>query len=86
MPHTAYHQRRTCTLHVPSSGHAGQNNIKALTGKLRESLIREMDTGYPVSGVVEIDGWHFVANRAKGVCAKTRPEDVAAALETKTQR
>ncbi|MFE1573093.1 IS1595 family transposase [Comamonas odontotermitis] len=54
-----------------------------LTGKLRESLIQEMDTEI-LSGVVEIDGGYFCGKPRKGrLRLKTRPEDVAAALEAK---
>jgi hypothetical protein len=54
-----------------------------LTGKLRECLIHEMDTQI-LSGVVEIDGGYFCGKPRKGrLRFKTRPEDVAAALEAK---
>jgi hypothetical protein len=54
-----------------------------LTGKLRECLVHEMDADI-LSGVVEIDGGHFCGKPRKGrMRFKTRPEDVAAALEAK---
>ncbi len=54
-----------------------------LTGKLRECLIHEMDTDI-LTGVIEVDGGYFCGKPRKGrVRLKTRPEDVAAALEAK---
>lgn len=55
----------------------------ALTGKLREVLVRQRDTDI-LEGVIEIDGGHFCGKPRHGrVRLRTRPEDVAAALEAK---
>jgi hypothetical protein len=55
----------------------------ALTGKLRESLLRLSDTDI-LSGVIEADGGYFCGKPRKGrIRFKTRPEDVSAALEAK---
>ena len=54
-----------------------------LTGKLREGLLRQVDTEI-MTGVIEIDGGHFCGKPRKGrVKFKSSPEDIQAALEAK---
>lgn len=58
----------------------------ALTGKIRESLIRNQDQEI-LSGVIEIDGGHFCAKPRKGnYRTKIKPEDRAAAIIAKLRR
>ena len=55
----------------------------ALTGKLRECLVREQDAKI-LQGVIEADGGYFCGKPRKGrIRFKSRPQDVAAALEAK---
>jgi len=55
----------------------------ALTGKLREVLINERDQEI-LTGVIEADGGYFCGKPRKGnLRLKSRPEDVAAAIEAK---
>lgn len=54
-----------------------------LTGKLRETLVRQRDTEV-LSGLVEIDGGYFCGKPRKGrIRFKTNSADVTAALEAK---
>lgn len=55
----------------------------ALTGKIRESLVRNQDQEI-LSGVIEIDGGHFCGKPRKGnYRVKLKPEDRAAAIIAK---
>ena len=73
-------------LHLSRLLNMQDKTATVLTGKLRESLLRQLDTEV-LSGVIEIDGGHFCGKpRKANRRVKAKPEEVAASVVAKLRR